>query len=263
VKEAVSVAVLAALTSVVVGALLAWLIGTRISFGWDEVKRQRESDLEALQLFYECYGKFFAAWKAWAVYTRTMPPDSKGFPASDPRAWDILRAAGEAESGFETILVKLASEFTHSEKDRLLFASFRQGAQSLREAIREGKALSWKAQRRSSRDQWKHNATRVLEYRQYRAFKALCEFVAVTLAAGPYRHRATSSRMKRLFLGLGNGRTVDHLAAIAALIAITQTEGVGGRWWMIAEAEFHLETTPTPDMVSATSEPPDFSESPN
>ncbi|MDT5281012.1 MAG: hypothetical protein QOJ20_2207, partial [Mycobacterium sp.] len=224
--------------------LLAWLIGTRVSYGWDEVKRQRESDMASLQLFYQCYGKFFAAWKMWAVYNRINPSDRPNFPADDPRAWDILRTAEDAESGFETILVKLASEYTHSDTDRQLFASFRQGVQSLREAIRKGQDLTWKAQAFSPRDGGSENPARLLEYRQYRAFKALCEYVAVTLARGPYGTRASRGRTKRLFLGLGNSRLVEPTIAIEGLIAITRTEGIGGHWWEIAEEEFALPTVP-------------------
>lgn len=105
--------VIAALVSVVVTSLLAWLIGTRVSYGWDEVKRQRESDLAALQSFYECYGAFFAAWKMWAVYLRnhTFEGGHPKFPAGDATAWGILKEAEDAEGGFEAILVKLASEY--------------------------------------------------------------------------------------------------------------------------------------------------------
>lgn len=62
--------VIAAVVSVALTSLLAWFIGTRVSYGWDEVKRQRESDLAALQSFYRCYGAFFAAWKMWDVYLK-------------------------------------------------------------------------------------------------------------------------------------------------------------------------------------------------
>jgi hypothetical protein len=239
-------AVIVALVSVLSTALLAWLIGTRVTYGWDEVKRQRESDMDSLKLFYQCYGKFFGAWKAWQGYTRNTPSGTSGFPASDPKVWEILRAAGEAESGFETILVKLASEYAHSEPDRLLFASFRQGAQSLREAIRDGKDLTWKAQPFSPhRDRGQPNARRLLDYRKYRAFKALCEYVAVTLRVGPYKRASSSTRLRRLFLGLSQSRTTNHREAIAALIAITQTEDIGGRWWTIAEDAFALPPVPT------------------
>jgi hypothetical protein len=178
IKEVDRMAVIAALVSVIGTALAAWLVGTRISFGCDEVERQRDSDMAALQLSYESHGRFFAAWRMWAVYMRSTSSGQRGFPASDPKAWEVLQTVEEAESGFETILVELASEFTHTDRDRQLFAAFRQAGQSLREAVREGKDLTWKAQRSSPGDIVNPNPERDLEFRQYRAFKALCEYVA-------------------------------------------------------------------------------------
>jgi hypothetical protein len=35
--------------------------------------------------------------------------------------------------------------------------------------------------------------------------------------------------MKQTFLGFGQRRSIDHLAAISALIGVTQPEEVGGR----------------------------------
>src|SRR5215472_7594815 len=105
--------IVAALVSVVLASLLAWFVGTRVSYGWDEVKRQREYDLAAVQSFYRCYGAFFSAWKMWAVYLRNQPLEgNRGkFPGNDATAWNILKEAENAESGFETILIKLASEY--------------------------------------------------------------------------------------------------------------------------------------------------------
>ncbi len=250
-------ATVAALVSVVATSLLAWFIGTRVSYGWDEVKRQRESDLAALQSFYRCYGAFFSAWKMWAVYLRNhsfeeSPPQ---FPVNDATAWNILREAEDAEGGFETILVKLASEYAGFKEDRLLLASFRQGAQSLREAIRDGRPLTWKAQPHSPRDRSPADGRqRLLDYRKYRAFKALCEYVAIKLARGSYdTHSAPKNdeqpgsrsdrRGKRsftLFLGLRPTRRINQNRAIEALIEITQTAEIGGRWYEIAEQEFDL-----------------------
>lgn len=258
-------AVIAALVSVVTTSLLAWFIGTRVSYGWDEVKRQRESDLAALQAFYRCYGAFFAAWKMWDVYLKnhTLEGDRPRFPADDTTAWSILKEAENAEGGFETILVKLASEYASSRQDRMLLASFRQGAQSLRESIREGRALTWRAQPSSPRDRSPEDTRqRLLDYRRYRAFKALCEYVAIKLARGSYDIQRASKgdeehgsaighisprRDKRSFpllLGLRPARTIDQNKAIEAFIEITQTEGIGGGWYRIAEEEFCLPPVP-------------------
>src|SRR5690348_1247361 len=165
--------IVAAFISVVLTSLLAWFIGTRVSYGWDEVKRQRESDLAAVQSFYRCYGEFFSAWKMWAVYLRNHPLEGndRKFPIDDATAWGILKEAENAEGGFETILIKLASEYAGNKGDWLLLASFRQGAQSLREAIRDGEPLTWKAQPHSPRDKSpEEQRQRLVDYRKYRAF---------------------------------------------------------------------------------------------
>jgi hypothetical protein len=222
--------VIAAVISVTAASLLSWFVGTRVTYGWDEVKRQRESDLAALKLFYECYGKYFAAWKMWDVYLRSAEPvPDKRFPHRSETAWAILRDVESAEGGFESILVKLAAEYATSERDRRLLAAFRQGAQSLREAMRRGEALGWKAQP-FSLDRPGNQEQRILDYRRYRAFKALCEYLALTLSKGP---RPPSGR--RLFLGSRPRRLVDDATAAAALIEITQTRGIAGRWYEIAE----------------------------
>jgi hypothetical protein len=252
-----------AIASVLVTSLLAWFIGSRISYGWDEVKRQRESDLAALESFYSCYGKFFGAWKLWDVYQRSAPTQSGSFP-SDERAWSLLRDAEEAEAGFEAILVKLASEYSSSQRDRRLFAAFRQGAQSLREAMRAGNKLTWKAQAHSHRDHGHAAQRRVLDYRKYRAFKALCEYVATTLALGPDAPReggrsecesmrpghswtsrkGNGPRLAHSLLGARPLRTINRRSAINALLEITATEGVAPNWYEIAEADLQLDPVP-------------------
>ena len=241
-------------------SLLAWFIGTRVSHGWDEVKRQHESDLAALQSFYRCYGSFFAAWKMWGVYLRSHAAEGKlpRFPADDATAWNILKEAESAEGGFETVLIKLASEYASDGRDRILLASFRQGAQSLRESIRDGMPLTWKAQPHSSRDKSSEDQRRrLLDYRKYRAFKALCEYVAIKLARGSHDSQNFPGKDKLslnsghtpsqkrdhafpVLLGLRPTRTTDQNKAIEAFIEVTQTAVVGRHWYEIAEKEFNL-----------------------
>lgn len=242
--------IIAAIVTVVATSLLAWLIGTRVSYGWDEVKRRRESDLAALESFYRFYGAFFSAWKMWEIYLDNSAVKESGkFPVDDETAWNILREAENAEGGFETILVKLASEYASFPEDRLLLASFRQGAQSLREAISDGKPLTWKAQPHSPRAKnpsYERQEQRLLDYRKYRAFKALCEYVALKLAQGSYGTRDASHGLdgsgwgSALLLGLRPSRSIDQNTAIAALIQVTQTEDIADRWYDIAEKSFEL-----------------------
>jgi hypothetical protein len=186
----------------------------------------------------------------WEIYlVNSVVKESERFPVNDEIAWNILREAENAEGGFEAILVKLASEYASFQEDQFLLASFRQAAQSLREAIRDGRSLTWKAQPHSPRDgapSPTKREQRLLDYRKYRAFKALCEYVALKLAHGSYNTRAASRGpggsgwKSALLLGLRPPRSIDQNTAIAALIEITQTEGIGGRWYEIAEKSFGL-----------------------
>ena len=63
----------------------------------------------------------------WGVYLRSHAAEGKfpQFPADDATAWNILKEAESAEGGFETVLIKLASEYASDGRDRILLASFR------------------------------------------------------------------------------------------------------------------------------------------
>jgi hypothetical protein len=129
-----------------------------------------------------------------------------------------LERAEVAEGGFEAILVKLASERHLDERERRLLGCFREAYQTPREMIRENKRLEW----------WSTVEPRGhrLGFEQYRAFKALAEFVAFLLEQSPrhafflpWRPRLTSSE------------------AIAALRAITIRDD---KWWETATKELAL-----------------------
>src|SRR6266849_7158940 len=114
------------------GAGLVWLVGTQVSYFWDERRRRRESDLTALATFYRLYGDFFTTWKLWSAHRR----HGNKISAPDHLQWSLLERAETAEGGFESLLVKLASERKLSEDDKLLLGSFREAYQMLREQIR-------------------------------------------------------------------------------------------------------------------------------
>ena len=249
-----------ALVSVLATSVLAWIVGVRVTHRWDEARRRRESDMAALQAFYAAYGKFFEAWKVWDTFLRNHRAvlgandarhDRGPLPLEDQTAWSILRLAAEAESSFESILVKLASEGGDEASSRThLLAAFRQGAQSLREAMRDGRALTWKAQPTSWSDKTEASRNqRLLDYRKYRAFKALSLYAAHLLETGgspaPMEtgvrdKNSWSVRARRRLLGPGLEPSLATSRPVASLIAMTVTQGVAPRWWEIAEREFLL-----------------------
>ncbi len=249
-----------ALISILATSLLAWLVGVRVSHHWDEARRRRESDMAALQAFYAAYGKFFEAWKLWDTFLRNhrtlhrtegAQRGNGPIPLEDPTAWSILELAAEAESSFESILVKLASEGGDQDSSRTqLLAAFRQGAQSLREAMRDGRALTWKAQPTSPSDNTEASRTqRRLDYRRYRSFKALSLYAAHLLETGgsllpSERHTRDGNpwrlRVRRYLIGPGLEPSLATSRPVASLIAMTVTQGVAPRWWEIAERELLL-----------------------
>ena len=114
--------------------------------------------------------------------------------------------------------MKIASERTLDPKDQILFRAFRQGYQSLRERIRENKPLEWYATPR---------AGRMTGFREYRAFKAMGEYVAFELANSPTRPKVPWSSVPRPT----NGASID------AFLTITMRDD---SWCLTAERELHL-----------------------
>jgi hypothetical protein len=91
-----------ALVQISLGAALAWAIGTRVAYSWDDQKRRRESDLVALGDFYRAYGLFYTTWSLWHTYTN----EDRKFRVTWPKEIQsqLLMKAEEAEAAFETSL---------------------------------------------------------------------------------------------------------------------------------------------------------------
>jgi len=215
------------------GALLAagllWFVGSRLTFVWEDRKRRRESDLAAMETFYRLYGEFFAAWKLWDSHKRKGVP-GKGKPHE--LQWELLERVERAEGGYEALLVKLASERVLDDTDRVLLGCFREGSQMLREKIRAGQALEWWATDKPERDSD--------GFKQYRAYKALAEYIALTLEAGPVRPGV---------LGFWTIAQVDRpetADAIRALLEITDAFKRRDTWWTEAGEKLGLDGKPVP-----------------
>lgn len=227
---------LIALFTAVVGSLLAWVVGTQVTYLWDDQKRRRESDLAAVATFYRLYGEFFATWKLWSAYK-----DKQGRlkPEADLR-WTLLERAEVAESGFEALLVKLASERRLSADDEQMLGCFREGYQTLRESIEADAKLPWKAS--DSPDSAKHKS-----FAEYRAFKALAQYVAQLLAVPPKRDLLARMRTP-------TPPQPDVATAIESFQRITQrNQFANGKWRDLAtqtlrlgsgEGEAPLRTSP-------------------
>ena len=140
--------------------IVGWLVGYRLVAYWGLWQKRREQTLLLTNEFYKIYGDFFAIWKPWNCYLKysrqAVPLDSERNPSStsfisnnkiaavgSDRGWSLLERAAAAEGSMETMIVKLASERHLSEKEVETLARFRQGFQSLREVISDGKRLDW------------------------------------------------------------------------------------------------------------------------
>src|SRR5262245_2452620 len=64
-RSAVISTVVVPLAAVVLTLAGGWLVSTRVSDRWDQIKRRRESDVAAAEEFQRLYGEFFAVWKSW------------------------------------------------------------------------------------------------------------------------------------------------------------------------------------------------------
>jgi hypothetical protein len=152
-----------------VSLFLGSVVGRYLNNQWDDVRRQREQDLAALDRFYGLYGEFFAVWKEWS--TARPRTGEKYIQPPEAVAWSLLQRASAVEGGFEALLVKLSLERNLDEPQLETLARFRQSYQSLRESIRTGQRLEW----RGSPGQGDASA-------QYLAFKHLAADFAQLLA---------------------------------------------------------------------------------
>ncbi|MDI1483450.1 hypothetical protein [Polyangium sp. y55x31] len=130
--------VLVAVTGPIVTLLLAALFGQRMAAYWALRQKRRELVLAAVAEFYRLYGEFFATWKLWNSALRQKPEG----PTDETRQ-ALLGRAAQAEGGVETIVMRVATERSLDARERLVLGCFRQGYQSLREAIRDNRNLDW------------------------------------------------------------------------------------------------------------------------
>ena len=140
-----------------------WLVSTRVSDHWDQIKRRRESDQAAAGEFQRLYGKFFAVWKRW----NSIALGEIALSDREKAVWDCLESAAKIEGDVESLLAKISVERCLSEDDINALGAVRQGFKSIRSAIRKGKPLPW----------WGS------ETEQYAAFKELALYTTRLLSA--------------------------------------------------------------------------------
>jgi hypothetical protein len=153
---------------------LGWLLGNGIASLWEEVKKRRALELDALGRFYELYGEFYAVWKLWSIYKKKSE-----YPSieRDPKAvWGLLERAAKVEGGFESLLIRLTQERRLEPADIDQLARFREAYQSLRESIRVDETLHWRA-----------DPTQGEPAQRYEQFKRLASHLASLLSQSDKR----------------------------------------------------------------------------
>jgi hypothetical protein len=128
--------------------VIAVTAGSALTLFWNIRQKQRELDLETARDFHNHYGAFFSTWKSWNWYLKQRKPD----PAIQR---ELFERAASAEGGVESILSRLAAHRRLSAQMVADLACFRQGFQTLRQAIREDKPLDW-------------GSSEVAEYRRFK-----------------------------------------------------------------------------------------------
>jgi hypothetical protein len=119
---------------------LTWFVTTRVTTSWNIRQKQRELALSSAEQFYALYGEFFAIWKLWDQHLRSGAPKSSS--GDDPGS-QLLRRTLAAEAGVEAMLLKLTGQQVLSHDELYALGSFRQGYQTLRGRIRQGKPIGW------------------------------------------------------------------------------------------------------------------------
>jgi hypothetical protein len=168
---------------------VGWFVGNRLTAKWDERKKRRELDLQALGAFYAVYGQFFALWKLWSGAPA-------GLPDHDMFRRGVLEQVAAAEGELESLLVRLATEQNLSERDCVLLGCFRQGFQSLRQCVKADVLLRSQVVRPGTEEivsvPWGGS-----EAPPYLAFKALSGHVADLVSRG-----SAGTKPEKAFLAL-------------------------------------------------------------
>ncbi|MCX5016644.1 hypothetical protein OG765_37620 [Streptomyces sp. NBC_00555] len=146
-----------------------WLVSTRITDHWDQVKKNRDMDLAAAQDFQRLYGEFIAVWKTWNALT------SGHTPVTTPEhvGWGCLERATAAEGEIEALLAKVAAERVLTGEEVDVLGGVRQAFKAVRRTIQRGEPLDW----------WSSGV------QPYVAFKSLSTAVSVLLSTTPNTRR--------------------------------------------------------------------------
>ncbi|MFF3773031.1 hypothetical protein [Streptomyces sp. NPDC002232] len=180
-----------------------WLVTTRVTDRWDQVKKQREMGLSAAQDFQRLYGEFVAIWKTWNALT------SHHTPVTTPEhsGWSCLERATAAEGAIEALMAKLAAERLLNDDEIDVLGGVRQAFKVVRRTIERGEPLGWGAS----------------GVAPYMALKSLSAAMSVLLSSPSQgKGRPTAARAACAFAEITDNR--HEMSWIATARAITSAD---------------------------------------
>lgn len=164
-----------------------WLVTTRVTDRWEQVKKSREMDLAAAQDFQRLYGEFVAIWKTWNSLTDGHTPVT----SPEHVGWGCLERATAAEGQIEALMAKLAAERFLTEDEIDMLGGVRQAFKVVRRSIKQGEPIGW----------WSSGAE------PYMAIKSLSAAMSVLLSTAPSTKRRRSVTVAaRNFTGITSNR---------------------------------------------------------
>ncbi|MFD5516918.1 hypothetical protein [Streptomyces sp. NPDC127066] len=138
-----------------------WLVTTRVTDRWEQIKQSREMDLNAAQDFQRLYGEFVSIWKSWDSLKGSHSPVT----APEHPGWAYLERASAMEGQIEALMAKLAAERFLAEEQIDILGGVRQAFKEVRGSIHRGEPLGW----------WSS------EVEQYAALKSLSAAMSVII----------------------------------------------------------------------------------
>jgi hypothetical protein len=148
------------LGTALISLLLTWLVGNWITAYWTRRQKRKELDLAAATELYELYGEFIGIWKLWNTLSQII-----GQPDREKAYADLLGRSTTMEGRFESLLLRLTSQFSWTQNDLDKLGILRQAFQFPREQMRKNAPIPWGSS----------------EHRQYLAFKSTCSSVGARL----------------------------------------------------------------------------------
>ncbi|MGW7409684.1 hypothetical protein ACWGI9_39335 [Streptomyces sp. NPDC054833] len=164
-----------------------WLVTSRVTDRWEQVKKSREMDLTAAQDFQRLYGEFVAIWKTWTSLTDGHTPVT----TPEHVGWGCLERATAAEGQIDALMAKLAAERFLTEDEIDMLGGVRQAFKVVLRSIRQGRPIGWGSSAAEP----------------YMAVKTLSAATSVLLNTAPgTRSRPSAAVAARNFRGITNNR---------------------------------------------------------